>query len=245
MPSLDPALLPKGRFALGISIDDDVAQLEAKGFANSSETTQVTGSKDAARYISQMPKSTDVGVAAGDLRPGVRAMFDTLGKSAFAKEFLDGVDSAETESGLSLPEDLLTVLGDAASVTYENSGEHLAIRTHPESVSSARRILDKIAALAADEGEPFEIETSGRDVILSDDADFAKQVSTSSGLSETALFRKAIGDLPSAPQLVAFVNLEHLLSDIDDDTARHFGAVGVLVKGDSANPSMVIRLVVR
>ncbi|MDX6223819.1 MAG: hypothetical protein QOE64_195 [Frankiales bacterium] len=245
LPSLDPSLQPRGRIALGLSVNDDVAQLQAKSFGNDTKSAQLTGSKDAARYIRQMPAGTSVGVATGDLRPGVKALFDVLSKSSFSKEFTDGIDEAERQTGLSFPDDVLTVLGDSAAVAYDKKTDQIGVRTHPENAGKAKSVLDKLASLAADGGDPFEVQTEGRDVTLSTDADYAKALTGSGGLTSTDLFRKAIGGLPSAPQVVAFANLEQLLQGLDSETADHFRAVGLVVDGASDNPSLVIRLVVR
>jgi hypothetical protein len=186
-----------------------------------------------------------VGVATGDLRPGVKALFDAITKSSFGADVTDAIDQAQTDTGLSFPDDILAVLGDTTAVAYDKKRDQVAIRTHPENAGKAKAVLDKLASLAAEDGDPFEVQTDGRDVLLSTDADYAKALSGRGGLASTDLFRKAVGDLPTAPQLVAFANLEQLLQGLDSETADHFRAVGLLVDGASDEPSLVLRLVVR
>lgn len=244
-PSLDPAMIPKGRVALGLSVESDAVQLQARGFSEDKPTATLEGSKDAARYLRQMPAGTSVAFAAGDVRAGVKEFFKAIDKTPFAAQFHAGLDAAEQESGLSFPDDILTVLGDAEAIAFTHDGDHVAVRTHPEKEAEAKRILDKLASLAADSDEPFEVQASGRDMTFADDEAWAKAASTGSGLTSSAAFKRAVGDLPDAPQLVAFVNLTDLLRDVNDETAQHLSAVGMRVSGEGSNTSFVLRLVVR
>ena len=241
-PSLDPSLLPKGRVAMGVSVDNDVAQLEATAFTD--QTTEMKGSTDAARYVRHMPKGTTVAVAAGDLRPAVRTFFKQLDKTPFADEINQGISQAEKESGLSLPEDLLTVMGNAVAVSYEQSGQNIAVRAHPDRSDDARKVIDKIANLAADGDAPLDTQYDGRDVILSLDASYGRAVAHGSGLTDSELFHKAVGSVPDSLQMLAFVDLSELLAD-QGETAQHFRAAGMLVDSSDGRTSMVLRVVVR
>lgn len=244
-PSLDPKLIPKARFALGISVESDVLQLQARGFATEQPKSELKGSKDAARYLKDMPAGTTVAVAAGDLRPGMRQFFAEIEKTPFAAQFTAGLTSAEQETGLSFPDDLITVLGDAEAVAYDHDGERIAVRTHPEKAAEAKSILDKLASLAAQTNEPFEVQSSGEDLVFSNDETWAKQVAGAGGLTSSTIFRRAVGDVPSAPQLLGFVNLEQLIGNSGDEALQHLAAVGMRLSGEGTNSSFVLRLVVR
>lgn len=244
-PSLDPSLVPKARLALGFSVESDAVQLQARGFGDEAAGSKLTGSKDAARYLRQMPASTTVAVAAGDLRPGVKRLFAEIDKTPFAAQFRAGLNEAQTQTGLSFPRDILTVLGDAMAVAYTHDGDHVAVRTHPDKPAEAKSILDRLASLAAQSDSPLAVQASGRDLVFSDDASWAKQATSSGGLTSSAVFRRAVGELPSAPQLVAFVNLQDFTKGSTDDTLQHLAAVGMRVTGEGNNTSFVLRLVVR
>lgn len=241
--TIDPKLQPKGRVAVGISVDDDVAQLEVKAFGNSTASTRLSGSRDAARYLNQLPKGTTVAVAAGDLRPGVKAFFDNIGDSPFGAGLSDAIASAKRESGLSLPDDLTTLLGDAVAVAYDRKHDQFAVRTHPSNVDAAKAVLDKLTSVAATDGAPIEVRTSGRDVIVANDADYLDRV-TQGGLTGSTLFGKAVGKVPASPQLVAFVDLETGLAGFSG-TAEHFSAVGMVIDGSADSPTLLLRLIVR
>lgn len=244
-PSLDPKMIPKARVALGISVESDVLQLQARGFAAEQPKSELKGSKDAARYLRDMPAGTTVAVAAGDLRPGVRELFTAMEKTPFADQFLQGLESAEQETGLSFPDDLLTVLGDAEAVAYDHAGERVAVRTHPEKAAEAKSILDKLAALAAQTDEPFAVQPSGEDLVFANDETWAQQVAGAGGLTSSASFRRAVGDVPSAPQFLAYVDLQQLIGNSGDEALQHLASVGMRITGEGSNSSFVLRLVVR
>lgn len=129
-----------------------------------------------------------------------------------ASEPADPIEEFEKMSGLSLPADAKSLLGDRLVVSFGginlNGPPSVALRTHPGDVDEARRVAGKLSAVlaqAADFG--FFVETADDDLVLGTTSAYAKLVAESGSLGADEAFTSAMGDVPDEISSAVFVDL--------------------------------------
>ncbi len=177
--------------------------------------------------IGELPESTLVALSASGLGDAVPSMWKQLRETADGVEpgsFDRQVAELEAETGLRLPEDLATLLGDNVTVGVDGKGldpESLAGRQpRPSDVgvgvrltgdtNAIRNVVERIQASLDAQRAPFDLatlEVEGGLVVASNDA-YATAMDDG-GLSGSDTFEGAVGD-PDGAAAVSFVDLDRL-----------------------------------
>ena len=159
--------------------------------------------------VGELPESTMVAASlagGGDVVNRYWADVEDFLDTASGGYAEDGLQSFEDESGLSMPDDLITLFGD--SVTMSMTGDGL----DPETVNGqdpaqfdfgARFVTDKQALeslvtqleqLAAEQGTEFDLITSETDdgLVVASNQDYADEVADGGNLGDSDTFRTAV-----------------------------------------------------
>jgi hypothetical protein len=128
----------------------------------------------------------------------------------------DPLKQIEQSTGLQLPADATTVLGDSLLASYGGLSltgvPKVAVRTHPADLSAARAVLDKVQThLGVTSTFPLAVDTSGDDLVLATSSDYVNDVEQSGSLGEQARVQLALGSLPDAVEAAGYVDLSKIL----------------------------------
>jgi hypothetical protein len=128
---------------------------------------------------------------------------------------MDPLKELTKQTGLNLPADATTVLGDSLLASYGGLSlqgmPKVAVRTHPADLSAAQAVVDKVQNRLGPSGFPLAVDTSGQDLLLATSADYAHAVEQTGSLGEQALAKLALGDLPEAVASAGYVDLSKIL----------------------------------
>ncbi|MDP9444802.1 MAG: DUF3352 domain-containing protein [Actinomycetota bacterium] len=179
--------------------------------------------EDANSVDLQLPESTflAVGIADGDRRVGqqwddmMKLMSDPGVNGGMDPQ--DMLDQLEAETGLSLPEDLQTLLGSHLAVGLGTEGFEAALRTEdPTRLDVGARVdtdpeaflelVETVERLAAENGVPLRLahqEVDGGVVVASND-DYASALAEGGSLNDTDGYQAAVAEPDGAESVVYF-----------------------------------------
>jgi hypothetical protein len=170
-----------------------------------------------------------------------------------ASEPVDPMTELETMTGLSLPGDAKTLLGDQLVVAFGGinvSGPpDVALRSHPIDVDEAERIGIKLAAaVGTAAGFDLFVEQAGSDLVLATSAAYAKRVAAQGTPGEDDAFVAAMGEVPEEISSAAFVDLTRIWPLVaaegeDVEEAAHLHSFGMWTANDGAVQVAQVRLV--
>jgi hypothetical protein len=123
----DPAQLEKALEdfeGAAVSVRFDDAALELELAAGGPDQPAGTGGSSG---LGELPSTTAVGLGTGIPEGAVQQMFEGLSSALGAEPFDAMVAQAESQTGLSLPEDLQTLLGEGLSVAVDSSADFGAL----------------------------------------------------------------------------------------------------------------------
>jgi hypothetical protein len=156
-------------------------------------------------------------------------------------------------TGLTMPGDLVTLLGSAAVVSYGGlSGSvglpNLAVVSHPADVSGARTLAEHARdVLATETGVHVTVGATGSDLVVASNGDYAALVTAGGHLGAQSRFATAMGSLPDQVGFAAYVDLADVLPllshgqrDLD-----HLDALGIWTGQVGSDELMQVRLVVK
>jgi hypothetical protein len=162
----------------------------------------------------------------------------------------DPLKQLEATTGLRLPDDATTVLGDSLLASYGglslNGLPKVALRTHPADLSAAQAVLDKVQNRLGPSGVPLAVDTSGQDLLLTTSAEYAHEVEQKGSLGEQPLAQLALGDLPDTVASAGYADLSKvlpLLAAVPRDV-QTFKAVGFWTALDHGVQRSEMRVVV-
>ena len=165
----------------------------------------------------------------------------------------DPLDTFTSLTGLSLPDDLKTLLGDASVISYgglEIGGPpDVAIRSHPTDLARARDLADTLRShlYSATHVELAVQEVDG-DLVLATSPSYADQVAAAGHLGDQDVARLALGDVPSTVANAGFADLSRiwpLTGVAADDNVSHLRAFGFWATREGAALHTQMRVVVR
>ncbi len=238
----------KGRVALGLHAGNDFLEFEGATF----DTPTTPSSGSATDMIRQLPGGTLAAFAIGNAGKVVTTAFDRLRTNPAFQQIQPQLDALARQTGLQLPGDLATLLGRGAvfalgSLPTGGGVPAFGVRSRPTDPGAGRKIAEQIAALARSSGGGVTVETRrvGDDVVLAAGPGYAGRLATNGKLSETAVFRTAMGDLPGKVSAAVFFDLGALLRNVPRDNAdvSHLRAFGMSVRQDGKTQRLRIRLV--
>ena len=128
----------------------------------------------------------------------------------------DPLKQIEKSTGLQLPGDATTVLGDSLLASYGGLSlgglPKVAVRTHPADLSAANAVLDKVQTrLGVTSKFPLAVDSSGKDLVLATSTEYAHEVEQAGSLGDEAQVATALGSLPAAVEAAGYVDLSKIL----------------------------------
>ncbi len=201
----------QGRFVGALRFDGPTLELVGKGtgLADSGASGQANG-------VAALPADT---VAAFGLSGGkgyATKLWGSLEKSGLAGSLTDSM----SESGISLPGDLQTLLGNSFSVAFGGMGTDdmpkIALVTDsPE--ADVKALAGRLESLA---GTPFAVKAGGGRTVVGLEQGYADAVASGKGLGDDAAFTAAVPDAGSAT-VVLYANIKKVLAATGQDLAAN------------------------
>ncbi|WP_432949583.1 DUF3352 domain-containing protein [Kribbella sp. CA-253562] len=201
--------VPAGSMAAALRFD--ASYVELKGVVRSDESVKV-GAADAGDLLAQLPESSAGGLALSGGSDVVDTAWAQLKKSS-------GIDLEELtqgfteEYGLSLPDDLKTLLGKNFAVAIDrdngDEGPQIAVRTETDP-AKAGAVADKVMRLVRERSGlniPLEKAQDEDTLVVSTNRNHAEKVLKGGNLGESESFKQAIPD-PKGAVLAGFVDFE-------------------------------------
>jgi hypothetical protein len=185
--------------AMVVRFDDASLELEmAAGGAQ-----QVGDAVGGDSGLSELPETTAVGLGVGIREDAVEQMLSQLGESLGQEELDNMLAEAEAETGLTLPEDAQTLLGEGVSFAVDSSIDFggmfdgtggmalpvgLRITGDPDEIGP---ILDKVLA-AAGAGGQVSVESGDGVIAVGLDAEHVASLAEDGALGDQDAFTKAL-----------------------------------------------------
>ncbi|WP_432478717.1 DUF3352 domain-containing protein [Nocardioides sp. GXQ0305] len=169
--------------------------------------------------VDSLPDDTAVAYGAALPEGWADSLVDALGTYGIPPEQIEqGLAQAEAQTGLTLPEDLETLLGEQFVVAFGggvdmealmNSGDPTGIPLGVKVRGDAAGVEDVMGKLGQSSGMPemFETETSGDDVVWSLGPDYRSTLAEGGSLGDTDTFQAAVPEADRANS-VLFVNFD-------------------------------------
>ena len=239
-----------GRLAFAVRAAPDHVEVEGRGFGMPEQ-----GEGDAAgAMLADLPKDTMAALSFAGLGGTFGDQFEQAVSGFPGGE--DQLAAIEDETGLKLPEDLETVLGDRVAVAgrWEDGAPEVGARTHPEDRAAARDVVDKVLALF--EGHELDVVDAGDDeLVIGYGQGYAERLAGDEGgdLGDLDLVDEALVDLDSASAAL-YVDLQAVLEaffgvaehdDPEAENLRPLKAVGMTAHSDGDEQSFRLRLVAK
>lgn len=162
------------------------------------------------------------------------------------------LDAFTAATGLTLPGDLQTLLGDDAVVAYGGlrvgSLPDIAVRSHPSDLTAARDVAGKLQSRLAESGvAQIDVRASGSDLVMATSADYAAQVARDGDLGDQPLARAALGTVPAQVGSAGYVDLTRIWPIFSSHVpagVTHLHAIGFWSSRDGSTQRFQLRLVV-
>ena len=245
----------KGRVAMALRFDGP--HLELAGHTNGG-TTSFAG-KESATSIEALPKGTLAAVTIANAGEQLKAGWPELEKTfktlAGEQEFADGLAEAEDTLGITLPDDLYAALGSQFSLAFGGVADGGDVKVAVVS-NGDKAVLQKLAdgagsqmGVVGSNGDGgLTLKSAGARTVISLADGYADEITSGSGLGDTAGFKAAVKDADKA-QVVGYVDIAGLLTSFKDDVpadeAKNLGALsafGFSVTGDGGSSDFSMRL---
>ncbi|GAA1808694.1 DUF3352 domain-containing protein [Nostocoides veronense] len=226
----------------------DGANVEVAGAVRDAKAPAVDAS--GSTEIGSLPADTIAAVSFNSLGEQVKSAWADVQKALDATSGeSDLTGSIQNQFGISLPDDLVGLLGKHTTFTFGGMGSDdmpkIALKTDGDPA-----VAQKLVNAVSDQGQPLGLVGDGR-VVLALDQTYADAVAKGSGLDKNEAFVNAMPDYKNASQAV-FVNIAKVIeafgADIPADMRANldplsaFGMTGTQKGGDS---DFTIRLTTR
>ncbi|WP_030455583.1 DUF3352 domain-containing protein [Herbidospora cretacea] len=251
----DPALtdqLKNGRFAGALRFDGSYAELAAitRG-VKSPVTVQTSPVK-----LGELPDTTAGALAISGLGEGVKGGWDQIVKSVEGTgggaQFSQFLTQAQQQFGLTLPDDLATLLGDSITIAIDSQGldgnmpnAGAVLATDP---AKAGEVLTKVEQALAVAGQPLQLAKAPGEgkLVVATNQDYANKLAAGGTLADSETFQTAVPNADSAG-FGLFVDLDKIenlylqgMSEEDKANLQVLRAVGMSggTSGSDANFSL-------
>jgi hypothetical protein len=230
----------------------DGATLELAGMVNGAEGGQATSSD--ASGVADLPASTTLGVGASV----DTSNFDDVWAKALEQAEGTGLDpeallaQVEEALGVSLPEDLVTLIGKGLTVGVEDfsgGSPSLGIRGRSLPGRDAGQIVDRLVTVATQSGLGLEQRETGDGWVLATTPGYADALAGDGDLGDREKVKKVLPGVDSAPvafyadlEALATLAEENGTSAEDAQTMRELRAVGMSMTSDGESASFTVRL---
>ena len=135
------------------------------------------------------------------------------------EEFDSLLTQAEQQTGLSLPDDVETLLGDGLSISFDSSADLKALQQSPDpstvpagirikgEADQITRIVDRLKKVAGPQGQLVKVSSSGDTVAIGTDPDYVDRLVEDGNLGSQVAFQDVVPEADRS-SAVLFVNFD-------------------------------------
>ena len=234
-----------GLAVAGLSASADRLEVVGRTLDVSSPLAEdsVIGAGKGGDLVQRLPADTVAALSVTGLGAGLAQVFDAV----YGEDDPMGLVAAARETGVTLPDDLRTLLGEETAAAMLGE-EDFGLRVRSADPGRAYELLTRVASLVGlDESTLRQLDDG---YAAGTTAQALTAMAGDGGLGDTAAFREAAPDAAGAGY-VAYVDLARLwqlFGDPEDEHAadlEQLQSVGVTGSSDGRNSSLRIRLTVR
>ncbi len=254
----------KGRIAGAVTFDASHADLTVRGIGTSAFGVPDAGSKPVGPWLSTVPADTVVALGISGLDQVVADAFTSFlgiaqAQPAVGREVESGLDRLERETGLRLPNDVETLLGQRTLITVVSGvlssdvPQGVAMRAETDT-AAAQKVLAKLQRLLERSDAPVRLtwRAEGSDLVVGFSEGDLSAIQSGPGIADVAV-KEALPNLDSAQEAV-WVDLDRvaqLLADrspgsIDPGTMKvvsHIAGIGLTAMITEDGSTTTIRVV--
>jgi hypothetical protein len=238
-----------GTFVLGAHAGDDHVEVIGRAIDLESpiESTTPVGSGRGSDLVAGLPEETVAAMSVTNLGAGLAELFDT----AYGEEDPLGIVTSAEQFGLTLPDDLRTLLGEETVVGFFGE-EDVAVRTRTDDVDAAFRTATALAEGFTGGGDVSQVLRRLDDGLAAGSTPAALDaISTDDGgLGDSDAFRSAVPDADEAGYLV-YVDIARAIELAGQDLgagaedAAQLQSLGITGSGDAESSTFRMRLTVK
>jgi hypothetical protein len=205
--------------AMTLRFDDGAVEMELAGDA--AITNQAIPMSDQGDdVLATLPEDTAFAVGVGLSEGWFGQYLDQVESFMGAEADIDGfLELAESETGLSFPEDIETLLGESTAIavgpdidpeafvnsdTPEGLPIGAKIQGDPEAIEE---VLDKLRAQMGDQGDILVTESEGDQIAIGADEGYVSDILEDGGLGDSETFQNVVRDAEKATS-VLYVNFD-------------------------------------
>jgi Protein of unknown function (DUF3352) len=254
----------KGRMAGAVTFDASHADLTVRGIGTSAFGVPDAGSKPVGPWLSTVPDNTLVALGISGLDQVVADAFTSFlgivqSEPAVGREVGSGLDRLERETGLRLPDDLETLLGQRTLITVVSDvlssdvPQGVAMRAETDA-AAAQKVLIKLQALLKRSDAPVRLtwRAEGSDLLVGFSEADLSAVRSGPGISDAAV-KEALPNLDSAHEAV-WIDLDRIAElvasrspdGIDQgtmDVMSHIAGIGLTAMITEDGSTTILRVV--
>lgn len=240
-----------GTFVIGAHAGDDHVEIVGRGLDIETpfDATTPIGGAAGSGMVQDLPADTVAAVSITNLGSGLADLFDTL----YGADDPLGIEAAADEAGLSLPDDLRTLLGDETVLALFGEEEG-ALRTRSDDPDAAYDIAQSLLEYSGG-AEVAQLTQLDEGIALASSEESLSAIADGDGgLGGSDVFRTAVPDGSRAGMLL-FVDIARAIELTGTDPAEEFGegaadveqleAFGMTSSGDHRNSTFRMRLTVK
>ncbi|MDX3000268.1 DUF3352 domain-containing protein [Kribbella solani] len=199
-----------GDATTALALRFDASYVELKGVGNSDKSVKVNGA-DAGDLISKLPDTTAGAIALS----GGDSLIDTAWKQlqqAGGENLTPMIDKIKQETGLTLPDDLKTLLGKNVAIGIDKNSEQgpkIAARMETDP-AKAEPVVQKLTSLLRERSSaniPIETAKDDKSYVVATSKEYAEQVLKGGNLGQSENFKQALPDTKGAV-LIGYVDFE-------------------------------------
>jgi len=230
------------RVVAGLTFDGTAADLQLTAFGG------VTVPKDTGvgKRIAKLPNDTSVAVGVSGLDKAIAQNWDTISQLLDSDE-PGTLERIQEQTGLTLPDDLETLVGSQTIVAVGTSQQQIGVETTTDS-TKAKAVLEKINSAISDEGANITVKTDDNGVVMASSDAYAAALEQGGSLGSQTLFKAAVPH-PDDANAIVYVNVAEVeqLAGADADSlpsdAEPIKAVGITGSSDGSQSTIHVRVV--
>lgn len=236
-----------GTFVAGIRAGEDHVEVVGRALDLESpfQVENPVGGGKGSGLVRGLPAETVGAFSVTNLGSGLTELFET----AYGEDDPLGLVASAQELGLSLPQDLRTLLGDetVAAVLGE---QDFILQTRSADPEASMAAWEKVTALASGGGPATMLRKTADGVVVGSNPEALQRVEDGSGLGNSEAFRRAAPDAEDAGYLL-YVDIARALEvfgaelgeqEADAEVLQSFGMTGT---GDATSSTFRLRLTVK
>jgi hypothetical protein len=230
------------RVVAGLTFDGSAAdlQLTAFGGATIPEDTGV------GKRIAKLPDDTTAAIGVSGLNKVIAQYWKAISQTLDSEE--PGVlDRVQTQTGLTLPDDLETLVGSQTVVAVGTSQDQVGVETTTDP-DKAKAVLEKLQSAMGDSESNMTVKTDSNGIVAARSEAYAAELQEGGSLGSQELFKAAVPNADDASAIV-YVNVAQVeqLAGADADSlpadAAPIKAIGITGSSEGSQSTVHFRVV--